>query len=346
MEKASKILCVDDEGGVLRAIRRLFQDTEYELFTAESGREGLEILGREEIALIISDQRMPGMTGVEFLEQAKVVAPNAIRIMLTGYADIKDSIDAINRGAISRYISKPWNDDELIILVREAIERYDLARQNRHLTRSLQKKNSELAELSAKLEKMVEQRTRSLQLKVKELSGRDRILQHVLTVHPLAETLQVVLEVTLDVIGGDGAAFYLIDPLTEEMRLTAIREPNGEVALDLSPYNVAGGMVPSVFVPPLQQREIIVLPDPQGITTIASPFPEPCVVVPVRRKERLLGAMAVDRRKIGDMFSDDEVRMIQSLVMEAAIAIHDSLMHEQLPALEESLDQILLEMGK
>ncbi|WP_291316625.1 response regulator [Desulfuromonas sp.] len=105
------VLFVDDEKSILNALQRLLMEEDYEVITANSGEEGLEILREEErIGLIVSDQRMPGLSGAQFLEQAKEMAPEALRIMLTGYADINATIDAINKGGACRYISKPWDD--------------------------------------------------------------------------------------------------------------------------------------------------------------------------------------------------------------------------------------------
>ncbi|MBU4228810.1 MAG: response regulator, partial [Proteobacteria bacterium] len=110
-----KILFVDDEENILRSLQRLFMDEEIEVFTASSGAKGLEILAREtEVGVIVSDQRMPEMTGVDFLEKSKAISPQSIRILLTGYADVNAAIDAINRGGTFRYLNKPWNDDELV----------------------------------------------------------------------------------------------------------------------------------------------------------------------------------------------------------------------------------------
>ncbi len=108
----TKILCVDDEPFILNSIERIF-DEEFEIFKATSGADGLRLLGEHDFDVIISDQRMPGMTGTEFLEQARDKAPRAIRILLTGYADLEAVRSAVNEGEVYRYITKPWNNKDL-----------------------------------------------------------------------------------------------------------------------------------------------------------------------------------------------------------------------------------------
>src|SRR6056297_3059875 len=115
------ILVVDDEDAILESLE-LTLGAEYRVFTARSAEEGLEILDREEIALVLSDQVMPGMSGVEFLEKVIERNPRAIRMMLTGYADMPALIRAINEGRIYRYIPKPWEPDDLRIAVKRGLE--------------------------------------------------------------------------------------------------------------------------------------------------------------------------------------------------------------------------------
>ncbi len=172
METASKIkaddpvqiLFVDDEKGVLQSLRRLFIDENYEVLLANSGEEALEILKYHfNVGVIVSDQRMPGMTGVDFLKRAKQIAPDSLRILLTGYADINAVVDAINKGGAYRYITKPWKDDDLIQTVREAEKYYSLSRRNRELQTVVEKQNAELKHWNSELEYMVQEQTLELQ---------------------------------------------------------------------------------------------------------------------------------------------------------------------------------------
>ena len=132
-----KVLIIDDEAPNLRLLRRVLGD-EYETFAAQSGQEGLEILKDQDVSLIITDQRMPGMSGVQVLEASQAIRPEAIKILLTGYTDIQALIDAINSGNVYKYIQKPWDAEDLKLTVRRALETYDLRRRNQQLVVQLQ----------------------------------------------------------------------------------------------------------------------------------------------------------------------------------------------------------------
>src|SRR5208337_3412264 len=158
-----KVLLVDDEENILRSLKRLLMNEGIEILAANSGDKALDMIkNNEDIGLIISDQRMPGLMGVDFLEQAKNISPSSIRILLTGYSDITAAIDAINRGGASKYLTKPWKDEELIMSVREACQRYVLVQKNRQLSAIIQQKNEELKQWSQELEIMVQEHTMEL----------------------------------------------------------------------------------------------------------------------------------------------------------------------------------------
>ena len=137
------ILIVDDEPAILESLE-LTLDSDYRVFTAESGEAGLAILEVGDIALIITDQVLPSMSGVEFLERAMEINPRAMRMMLTGYADLGSLTRAINTGRIYRYISKPWEPDELRLGVKRALEAHDLATENLQLASALSDANERL----------------------------------------------------------------------------------------------------------------------------------------------------------------------------------------------------------
>ncbi len=158
------ILCVDDEPNILAALRRLFRGQGLQVRTAESGKMGLEILASEEIGLVISDMRMPEMDGSQFLEQVKLLWPDTVRILLTGYADISSTIGAINRGEIYRYITKPWDDADICLIVRHALERRALLAEKNRLELLTRQQNDALTELNANLEARVAERTSELKV--------------------------------------------------------------------------------------------------------------------------------------------------------------------------------------
>lgn len=164
-----KILFVDDEENILTALKRLFMDEGYEIFTAQGGLQALELLENESMDLIVSDQRMPVMTGVEFLKQSKMLARDSIRIVLTGYADTNAAIDSINKGEVYRYITKPWNDDEIKAIIRDGLELKRLRRENEELLELTQRQNLELKDLNENLDKKVKEQTRDIQKMLEEL---------------------------------------------------------------------------------------------------------------------------------------------------------------------------------
>jgi phosphoserine phosphatase RsbU/P len=149
------ILYIDDEEHNLISFKSTFR-REYNIHVATSGKAGLEIMEQDEIQLVITDQRMPEMTGVEFLEKVKLLYPDCIRMIMTGYSDMDAIIQAINKGNIYRYISKPWNRAELKITIDSAFEVYNLKTQNKNLI-------EDLKEINLNLERKVEERTRQIE---------------------------------------------------------------------------------------------------------------------------------------------------------------------------------------
>ena len=143
----NSILLVDDEPGVISALKRSLIDEPYNIYTANSGIEGLGILKDNKIKLVLSDEKMPGMTGSEFLGAVKKMFPETLRIMLTGHASIQAAMNAVNNGEIYRFFTKPWNDIELKLAIRSAIEKYDLEAENRKLLKTVKRQASELQQL-------------------------------------------------------------------------------------------------------------------------------------------------------------------------------------------------------
>jgi two-component system response regulator HupR/HoxA len=151
------ILIVDDEAAILESLE-LTLGQGYRIHTAQTGAAGLELLEREEIALIIADQVLPSMMGVEFLERAIEINPRAIRILLTGYADIGSLTRAVNEGRIYRYVAKPWEPDEIRLTVKRALEAYELATENTQLAAALAEANERLRAENLYLRREVERR--------------------------------------------------------------------------------------------------------------------------------------------------------------------------------------------
>jgi two-component system NtrC family sensor kinase len=189
MDEPVRILCVDDEINVLRAIERIFMDDEYEIMKATSGAEGLEILKEvSPIQIVISDYRMPEMSGVDFLREVRDYWPETVRIVLSGYADAATIVAAINEGRIYKFIPKPWNTDELRVTIENALERYYLNRRNIELTMELKEKNDELNRINSCLEKTIAEKTAEVMLQNRILLQAQTILHHlpvgVITANP------------------------------------------------------------------------------------------------------------------------------------------------------------------
>lgn len=160
--KPNTILIVDDEENILKSLERLLENEGYRMFFANSGDKGLEIVKREDIQLVISDHRMPGMDGLKFLSEIKKILPDTIRIMLTGYADVDIAVKAINEGGVYRFVTKPWNNNELLSAVKQGIEYYNLQKELDRLNKLIQSQNIELKEWNFKLEQKVADQTKHI----------------------------------------------------------------------------------------------------------------------------------------------------------------------------------------
>jgi response regulator RpfG family c-di-GMP phosphodiesterase len=153
------LLFVDDEVNVLSSLKRLFRPFGYRIFTAEGGTQGLDILARETVDVVVSDMRMPEMNGAQFLQKVNEQWPDTVRILLTGYAEIGATIDAVNKGHIYRYISKPWEDNDIVLAIKQALHQKQLEKANQGLEELTRKQNEELKDLNANLEEKVKART-------------------------------------------------------------------------------------------------------------------------------------------------------------------------------------------
>lgn len=169
-----RLLLVDDEANILSSLRRLLRAEGYAIRTAEGGAQGLELLEQEPADVIISDMRMPGMSGAEFLRRARERWPDTVRILLTGFADVASTVSAVNEGGIHNYLSKPWDDTQLLQAVRGAVERKRLLDERDALLELTARQNQELTFLNEGLEDAVRARTAELKQSAAflELSNR------------------------------------------------------------------------------------------------------------------------------------------------------------------------------
>jgi len=140
----NKILLVDDESNVLSALKRALFDEPLDIITATSGEDALEIMNKQHFKVVISDERMIGMQGSEFLARIREQHPDTIRIMLTGHATLEAAMKAVNEGEIYRFFSKPWDDHDLKFAIRGAVEKFDLEAENRRLLATVKQQSLEI----------------------------------------------------------------------------------------------------------------------------------------------------------------------------------------------------------
>ncbi|WP_026842585.1 response regulator [Citrifermentans bremense] len=143
-KEANDILLVDDESNVISAIMRGLDDEPYRLTGSTGGKEALQLMEKRTFKVVISDEKMPGMDGAEFLSVVKQLYPETVRIMLTGHASVEATMRAVNKGEIYRFFTKPWNETELKLALRSAVEKYDLEYENRRLLRTVEHQSQEL----------------------------------------------------------------------------------------------------------------------------------------------------------------------------------------------------------
>jgi signal transduction histidine kinase len=168
MKQRHTVLVVDDEIDVVASVKDLLR-LDYKVLGATRAADGLAMLEREPVHVVMTDQRMPETTGVELLAKVRDTHPDAMRLLFTGYADIRAVVDAINRGSVYRYITKPWDPDELMAIIREACDRYDLQAERKELMLALQSKNTELQVANAELKRADELKSAFIRVASHEL---------------------------------------------------------------------------------------------------------------------------------------------------------------------------------
>ncbi len=212
------LLLVDDEASILKALKRLFRREGYKILTAEGGQQALDLLQQadQSVSLIISDQRMPGMNGATFLAQSMALCPDAMRFLLTGYSDMDAVVDAVNKGKINKYLAKPWNDAEILMLVREALSQVELKLENVRLTTLTQRQNQELEDLNKSLEEKVNERTWALKYQNKMLQDMNSGLEK-----SLMETIRLLLSLVESSNPRLGSYMKAVGQLARQIAATA-----------------------------------------------------------------------------------------------------------------------------
>ncbi|MBJ7309281.1 EAL domain-containing protein, partial [Rugamonas sp. CCM 8940] len=172
------LLLVDDEQNIVAALKRLLRRDDYQIYTANSGQEGLDLLAQHAVDVIVSDQRMPGMIGADFLRKAKQLYPETIRIMLSGYTELQSVTDAVNEGAIYKFLTKPWEDELLRGHIAEAFRMKEIADDNERLNLEVRTANHELASTNRRMEELLKQKQQQIHRDEISLSIARELLQH------------------------------------------------------------------------------------------------------------------------------------------------------------------------
>jgi response regulator RpfG family c-di-GMP phosphodiesterase len=169
MRHEHTVLFVDDEVNILKALQRLLRSEDMNVLCASRASEALDVLEKHPTQVVVTDQRMPEMSGVDFLAHVRERQPDIVRMMLTGYTEMKVAVDAINRGEIYRLITKPWNDDELRATLRQAFDHADLKAEIKRLNQVTREQNFKLQDMNRNLEGKVRDRTKQLAEKHQQL---------------------------------------------------------------------------------------------------------------------------------------------------------------------------------
>jgi response regulator RpfG family c-di-GMP phosphodiesterase len=172
------ILCVDDEEGILSALKRVLRGENYRIITATNSLDGTKILSENDVQLVICDQRMPEVSGTEFLAAVNDQFPDVVRIILSGYTDVDSITESVNKGHIYKFLLKPWNDQTLKLEIKQALEYYELKNANRLLHEQVSKQNEKLITYNEALEDIVKSRTEELMIKNHMLEFSRMIMEY------------------------------------------------------------------------------------------------------------------------------------------------------------------------
>lgn len=195
------VLFVDDEENILKSMERIFHSSPFELHFAPSGEEALKIIQEQEMSVIISDMKMPGMSGVDFLKASEDYCPDATRIILSAFSDIEDIMNAVNKGHVHNYLTKPWENERLKIVLYNGILNYEKNIQVKNMAKELASKNEQLEEMNSDLEEVIMRRSQ-------ELAERNRILQKMISNSDSSENLKECIQSLKSLIGEKNISLY------------------------------------------------------------------------------------------------------------------------------------------
>jgi CheY-like chemotaxis protein len=297
------VLYVDDEPENLRIFELAFR-RDFSIVTAASGEEGLRTLYRQPIALVLSDHRMPGMTGVDFLTRVRELDPKTIRVLVTAYGDAETLGVAINDGSIYRYVPKPWEADELRLTIKRSIEVYALDREREAL--------------------------------VRELTAVNQIAQTINQELDLGPLLDQLLHAITEELGFDAAAILFLDDDREHLRIDRLLPADDPVSEEITREAICASAAPA-FMDRLLDGEAQILnvakatdyeaPIRRLVVEVAA---DEILVVPLVGKKGVIGAIAVDNRRGGAAFTVADRTLLEGLATQAAIAIDNARLVEDL----------------
>ncbi len=301
-ELSFPILYVDDEPENLRVFELTFR-REFEILTAESGEAGLDIINSRPVALVLSDHKMPGMTGAEFLGRVRELAPETIRMLVTAYGSAETLAHAINDGSIYRYVPKPWDPEEMRVAIRRGLEVFALQREREALVKELQAVN-----------------------KISETITRE------LSIQPLMD--QLVSSLT-EGLGYDGATLLLFDPSGERLILERMAPAEHDASVALADYTLDRHEAPELFEDWSEGRaQFLLIGDcfeqPAKVQEWLTEVAADVLTVPLLGKNRPLGVLAVDNRSGGAPFTAPDRNLLVGIAQQAAVAVQNARMVEDL----------------
>lgn len=268
MSRTPLVLCVDDEPNILKSMERLLSTEPYQLVTASSGQQALELMSQMTVDVVISDMRMPHMSGSELVARIATHYPDTVRMVLTGYADLQSAITAVNDGAIHRYLQKPWQNEDLKVTIREALEKLQLQRKNKLMQRQLSLLNKQLQEVNQQLEQKVNQRTAQLRQSLRQLHDEHnamyKVLYNVVSIAPDFDggVAQNVSEVCRDLAVRLGLEKQQVDEITLAGLLFEIGLLGIPSALYQKPFHKLSPAERQQFYRHPQQAQLMLLPAP------------------------------------------------------------------------------------
>jgi CheY-like chemotaxis protein len=273
-ERQRTLLLVDDEANILAALKRLLRRDGYQILTADGGEQGLQRLAEQPVDVILSDQRMPGMSGVEFLRRAKALYPDTVRMTLSGFTELQSIIDAVNEGAIVKFLTKPWDDELLRRHVAEAFRDKELADDNRRLQQELAHANADLEAARTLLETALQAQQEQSDLLAASAAGAREVLEAlpvaVLGIDPeglVAYVNRAAGELLPQAYAAVGNVAEDIFPLLLGCRLPGHSDEPVALRVGQHPYHALSQAMPASPANPQGRGRLVLLvqsPEPDG----------------------------------------------------------------------------------